>query len=178
MKNMKTDNLILRKLKNEDGVAYRCFAQEFTNADEPPILEGVLNDGSFCDWLKKTIEHSKGINLEKGRVPSTQYYLFRVSDGKIVGTVDIRHKLNKTLLKLGGNIGYSVAPSERRKGHASFMLSEALKICKKMGMEKVLVTCKVENIGSAKTIQKNGGVLENEVILDDGRTEQRYWINL
>ena len=37
--------------------------------------------------------------------------------------------------------------------------------------------CDKENIGSAKSIQKNGGVLENE-IEKDGTIEQRYWISL
>ena len=36
---------------------------------------------------------------------------------------------------------------------------------------------RAENIASARTIQKNGGVLENEVVVD-GVTEQRYWIDL
>ena len=37
--------------------------------------------------------------------------------------------------------------------------------------------CDKTNIASAKSIQKNGGVLENEVLID-GEMVQRYWINL
>lgn len=39
------------------------------------------------------------------------------------------------------------------------------------------MVCDRENIGSAKSIINNGGILENEVVVD-GVTEQRYWIAL
>lgn len=91
--------------------------------------------------------------------------------------IDIRHRLNEYLLQFGGNIGYSVRPSQRRKGYATEMLALALEECRKLGIDRALVTCDKTNIGSAKTIQKNGGVLENEVLEGD-RITQRYWIGL
>ena len=91
--------------------------------------------------------------------------------------IDIRHRLNEYLLQFGGNIGYSVRPSQRRKGYATEMLALALEECRKLGIDRALVTCDKTNIGSAKTIQKNGGVLENEVLEGD-RITQRYWIAL
>ena len=57
------------------------------------------------------------------------------------------------------------------------MISLALEECKKLGIDKVLMVCDKNNIGSAKSIMNNGGVLENEVVVD-GVTEQRYWITL
>jgi predicted acetyltransferase len=106
-------------------------------------------------------------------VPATTY--FAVFNNKIVGTIQIRHMLNDYLLKTGGHIGYGVRPSERRKGFATNMLALALDECRKMGIKRALITCDKDNIGSAKTIIKNGGVLENEVD-DDGEILQRYWI--
>ena len=91
--------------------------------------------------------------------------------------IDIRHRLNEYLLQFGGNIGYSVRPSQRRKGYATEMLALALEECRKLGLDRALVTCDKTNIGSAKTIQKNGGILENEVLEGD-RITQRYWIAL
>ena len=91
--------------------------------------------------------------------------------------IDIRHRLNEYLLQFGGNIGYSVRPSQRRKGYATEMLALGLEECRKLGLDRALVTCDKTNIGSAKTIQKNGGVLENEVLEGD-RITQRYWIAL
>ena len=37
--------------------------------------------------------------------------------------------------------------------------------------------CDKTNIASAKSIQKNGGILENEVLIDNEMV-QRYWIDL
>ena len=57
------------------------------------------------------------------------------------------------------------------------MIALALEECKKLGIHKVLMCCDKENIGSAKSIIKNGGILENEVEAE-GHIEQRYWIQL
>ena len=57
------------------------------------------------------------------------------------------------------------------------MIALALEECKKLGIDKVLMCCDKDNIGSAKSIQNNGGILENEVE-EDGHLEQRYWIKL
>ena len=76
----------------------------------------------------------------------------------------------------GGHIGDGVRPSERRKGIATQMIALALDECKKLGIDKVLMVCDKNNIGSAKSIINNGGLLENEIEVD-GIVKQRYWIN-
>ena len=107
---------------------------------------------------------------------STFFCLDEARD-RMVGAVNIRHYLNEALLLNGGHIGDGVRPSERRKGIATKMIALALEECRKLGIEKVLMVCDKENIGSAKSIQLNGGILENEVAVD-GVVEQRYWISL
>ena len=77
----------------------------------------------------------------------------------------------------GGHIGDGIRPSERRKGYATQMVGLALEECKRIGIKKVLMVCDKDNIGSAKSITKNGGILENEQ-KEDGKVEQRYWIDL
>ena len=58
------------------------------------------------------------------------------------------------------------------------MVRLALIECKKLGIDKVLMVCDKSNIASAKTIIKNGGVLENEIIDENNKVNQRYWITL
>jgi predicted acetyltransferase len=157
-----------------DALAYK---QEF-------LERGELICGS-CLWLEyqdyeawvRWLADSEAGRVPEGRIGSTTYFTRRVSDGRIVGIVDIRHSLSPFLLERGGHIGYSVRPSERRKGVATAQLALALEKCRQMGIQRVLVTCDKENLGSARTIQKNGGVLENEV--GEGKeVVQRYWIDI
>jgi len=94
-----------------------------------------------------------------------------------VGMTNLRHHLNDYLLAYGGHIGYSVRPSERKNGYASQMLRLTLEKAKERGISKVRICCDHYNIASAKTIQSNGGVLEDEMFdSSDGMLTQRYWI--
>jgi predicted acetyltransferase len=117
--------------------------------------------------------------LPEDRVPADSYFLIRKADGKILGAINIRHRLNDHLQKRGGHIGYGVAPSERRKGYAGLMLKQALVICRdQLKIDRILITCDKDNIGSNKTIIKSGGILENEARDDKDNIFCRYWIKL
>lgn len=109
-------------------------------------------------------------------VPDSTFFCLDEERNIFVGAVNIRHYLNESLLLNGGHIGDGVRPSERRKGIATQMIHLALLECRKLGIESVLMVCDQENIGSAKSIIKNGGILENEINVD-GVIEQRYWIS-
>ncbi len=105
-----------------------------------------------------------------GWVPATE--LWWVEDDEFLGRVGIRHRLTPALLEVGGHIGYDVRPSARRRGHATEMLRQALLIARGLGIERALVTCDVDNIGSKTVIERNGGVLE-----DEREGKLRYWIS-
>ncbi len=113
----------------------------------------------------------------EGKVPDSTFFCLDEDQDMLVGAVNIRHYLNEALLLNGGHIGDGVRPSRRRQGIATQMIGLALEECRRLGLDRVLMVCDRENIGSAKSIMNNGGVLENEVIVD-GVTEQRYWIRL
>lgn len=110
-------------------------------------------------------------------VPDSTFFCLDEDRNIFVGAVNIRHYLNERLLLGAGHIGDGVRPSERRKGIATRMIALALEECRKLGISKVLMVCDKENIGSAKSIRSNGGVLENEIEIY-GVTRQRYWIDL
>lgn len=57
------------------------------------------------------------------------------------------------------------------------MIALALEECRKLGIARVLMVCDKQNVASARSIVKNGGVLENE-IRDGDEVLQRYWIDL
>jgi len=153
------------------------FRQEFFDYGEDEISGdgGLDRAGSYKEWLEKTMSAMNRETCPSYLVTATVYIARRVSDNKIVGITQLRHYLNDGLLMHGGHIGYAVRPSERRKGYAREMLKLTLEKCKDYGILDVLVTCSKGNIGSAKTIMSNGGVLENEID-EDGDVFQRYWI--
>ena len=93
--------------------------------------------------------------------------------------LQVRHYLNEHLLRFGGHIGYSVRPSERRRGYAKAMLQAALPFCREMGIKKVLITCDENNPASEKTILANGGKYESTVYEPDEKINlKRFWIEL
>jgi len=104
-------------------------------------------------------------------VPVTE--LWYVDGPCYIGTVMIRHQLTPALRRDGGNIGYHVVPGQRRRGHATAMLAAAFPWCRELGLTKVLVTTAIDNVGSRRVIEANGGVLESDA---DGVL--RYWIDL
>lgn len=122
------------------------------------------------------INHMDNKAEENGFVPYTTYFCLDEDRNIFVGAVNIRHYLNDSLLLNGGHIGDGVRPSERRKGIATKMIGLALKECKKIGLDKVLMVCDKKNVGSAKSIVKNGGILENEITVDG--IVQRFWIKI
>ena len=133
------------------------------------------NDPRDFDIYLKELELKEEKN---GRVPDSVFFLLDEDRNRLLGAVNIRHYLNDSLLKSGGHIGDGIRPSERRKGYATEMIRMALEECRKLGLKKVLMTCDKSNIGSAKSIIRNGGVLENEFLNEEGEIEQRYWITL
>ena len=133
------------------------------------------NDYRDFDYYLENLERKVE---QDGRVPDSVFFCLDVDRDIFVGAVNIRHYLNESLLFTGGHIGDGIRPSERRKGYATAMIGLALEECKKLGIHRVLMTCDKDNIGSAKSITNNGGVLENEVVNEEGVLEQRYWISL
>ena len=78
---------------------------------------------------------------------------------KLVGIIDLRHTLND-FLKDFGNCGYSVRPSERRKGYATEMLRQLLCVARECGLDELHLSVERDNEPSIKTIKKNGGIYE------------------
>ena len=123
----------------------------------------------------KNEEYAKSIN----RVPGKTFLLIRKNDNKIIGTINVRWNLTEKMKQFGGNIGYGIRPTERRKGYNKMNLYLGLIEAKKIGLDKVMLDCDVENLGSSKTMEALGGKLERtEIDPYDGILTSVYWINV
>lgn len=138
---------------------------------------GLERVESFDEWLEKVQKDTDKDKVPEGRVPAWLYLAIRKSDKRMVGIVQVR-LLNERLWKTYGNIGDGVRPSERKKGYVTEIIRLALIKAKKVGLNRVLMSCDKNNIGSRKSIINNGGILENEYLDDEGNVEERYWISL
>jgi predicted acetyltransferase len=133
--------------------------------------------GSLRRYLDILDEREHGLNLPPDHVPVS--LLFGFDGNRIVGRVSIRHRLNDVLRRAGGHIGYVVVPEFRRQGYATALLRLALRFAHDtIGLDRVLVTSDDDNVGSIRTIEHNGGVLEDVISGPDvGKPTRRYWID-
>ena len=153
-------------------------AHRATSPEVPSFLHYYEDGMPFRRYLDLLAEQENGVNLPPNHVAST--FLFAFVGNRIVGRASIRHALNEFLHRVGGHIGYVVVPEFRRRGYATEILRQSLQIARDTcGLNRILVTCYDDNIGSIRTIEKNGGVLENVVEAPDlDKPLRRYWIEL
>lgn len=173
------DILLLRPSAEyaEDIWAFRREFLEYSSDEEMGGCGKLRECSSAEEWLTQTAALTKPETCPEGMVAADTYIAVRRSDNKIVGIIDLRHNLNTPVLsEWGGHIGYCVRPDERRRGCAKEMLRLVLENANELGLERVMVTCKIGNIASERTILANGGVFERELEDGSGHRIKRYWI--
>ncbi len=127
---------------------------------------------TMAQWQAETSRET----CPDGWVPATLYFL--VNDaGRILGAIHFRHELNDFLKHFGGHIGYGVRKSERRKGYATLMLKMMLDVAREKGYKRVFISCHDDNVGSAKTIENNGGK-SYTTSTHAGRLFRQYWVEV
>ncbi|QTU82378.1 GNAT family N-acetyltransferase [Carnobacteriaceae bacterium zg-C25] len=151
-------------IERKESIAGGSFLRDFDTVEE------------WLDFIQQ-LEHIE--TTPKHLVSALAFILVDTTSEKVIGMCDLRLSLAIPYLKeFGGHVGYSIHPDYRKNGYGKLQLHLLLKEAKKVGFEKVLVTCDEENRASAKIIESNNGVLEKVVFDEEGNGYKRYWINL
>lgn len=155
--------------------AFLEMAREWCANGSEGYADALTDFDGFMRYLR---EMAAGRNLEPGHVRQVTYWLTDDA-GRILGCSRLRTRLTPTLAYHGGHIGYDVRPSERRKGYGTRLLALTLEKARKMGLNRLLLTCDDDNVGSARIIERNGGVLQDRIISPEtGKLHRRYLIEL
>ena len=155
----------------------------FYRGVQSPLAERQIRaiEAEFERYIAGITAQTGNITLPNGEVvPKVPFTLWWLVEGdEFIGEVSIRHRLNPWLLQEGGNIGYGIRPSRQRRGYGRLILALALEECRRLGLERVLVTALAANPGSVRIIEANGGRLDNEIDAPSGDgLLRRYWITL
>ena len=163
------------------GVHHAAVLETFLKAFDgnPDELHGYFcpRNATIQDAVHALDAWGRGEEIKAGWVPCSTWF-WSVND-ELQGVINLRHWLNPGLEETFGHIGYCVAPGHRRKGIATAMLKAVLPKCRRLGLDRVLLTCDLDNLGSISTIEANGGVFHREAWLNVKNGIQRwYWIDL
>jgi predicted acetyltransferase len=158
--------------------SYLSLLEEIRQSGEPFIPFPLkYPPDNFPAFLARLEACAQGSEMAAGFVAHQTYWLVD-KGGEVLGASNLRLSLTPALRKAGGHIGYGIRPSARRRGHATLILQKTLQQAKERGILRALITCHKKNLGSAKAILKNGGVLESEELMPgDTDVLQRYWIS-
>lgn len=162
--------LVLRPLRVDDEEVALAAHGELAGDGFSFLLEYEVAP-DFPTYVDLVERRRRGLDLPAGWVPTT--LLVAEVDGTLVGRTAIRHELTSRLQREGGHVGYGVRPGFRRRGYATAILRRSLARLADRAIDPALVTCDDDNIGSARTIERCGGILEDRVDVD-GRSVRRY----
>ena len=156
------------------------FKEYGSNINGSGSLDKIYEGYSFEEVLDRCLKMEDEEYAKKdGKCPGKTFLLIRENDNRIVGTINVRWDLNEKMLQFGGHIGYGIRPTERRKGYNKINLYLGIIEAKKVGLDRVMLDCDADNIGSDKTLQALGGTLERtEVDPSDGVLTKVYWFNV
>jgi predicted acetyltransferase len=159
--------------------SYRSLVAEFASQGERLVPFTLsFRYEPFDALLRKLSDNASGVDIPEGFVANSSYWLVD-DESRIVGVSNLRHALTPALRIEGGHIGYGIRPSLRRRGYGVEILRQSLARAGGLGLEKVLLTCGKDNIGSVRVILANGGKLESEEFYPPrGEVLQRYWIDV
>ena len=135
----------------------------------------VESPAGFAAWIARLAEEEDPAQAaESGRTRCT--YRWIVECDRVLGGIALRHGQDE-FVQWAGHIGYGIRPSARGQGVATWALGRMLYEARAAGLDRVLLVCEADNLASAKTVERQGGVLEGVQDTEHGPV-RRYWIKI
>lgn len=175
------DELIFLETSMNYAKEIAAYRQEMLDADSS--FDGCFSMKRMPD-VQEYVDYCLGWAnpsrpADKHGAWGTVLLTIRKSDGRMVGCMQVHNVLSERMAKYTGHVGYSVRPSERRKGYGKRMLAKACDYLKSFGFKEAYVSCLPENIGSKKIILANGAEYVDTVYLEEEQVNlERYRIGL
>lgn len=154
-----------------------CAYKASGEVDYYDMYKEALED--FDKYVLKLQNNAKGIDIPENWVTTHTFWLTN-AQGLVLGITRIRTcSDNEFVRNYAGNIGYDISPLHRKQGFGKTILKLGLEKARALGLDKVLITCNYDNVGSMKIIESNGGIFESEVFCESKNVLlRRYWIKL
>ena len=165
------EEIYLKEVKEEDI----DILSTYNNMLAKRQMNGWVSEDRFVNLLK---EWKNDIDDEL-KIHFFPFWLMKDKD--VIGLVILKDNIDvdEVWKNYGGNISYVIIPDYRRKGYGTKALNLAIKKCKELGINNILITCLDSNIGSIKIIEKNKGVLKDTCTDNsNGELTRRYIINI
>ena len=166
---------------NRKKEAIEFIKEHILNNSNPSGVSGLDDNlNNYEEWLKYLEQIKNKDTCPNNRCLGKQYFLIRKDYNKLIGMINLRWDLNERMILYGGHIGYSILPSEWKKGYNKINLYLCLLEAKKIGLNKVILTALEDNVGSIKTIEALGGILINKISYykDETKLLNRYFIDI
>jgi predicted acetyltransferase len=172
----------IEEISEKNAPAFLAMIEDYKENDPTTFSEFYDRPWSAKEFAKFAKECAKQKQdwRPAAKKTSVTRYVMPGKFGEILANAVMRFPLDETLEIDGGNIHVDVSPKLRRHGYGSYCLALMLFEAVRAGLRRVLVTCREDDLGARKMIEKNRGVLEDVVASTredrKGARIARYWI--
>ncbi len=165
--------LKIEEIALSDKNAFEDFVNRYRAECGTETLPFGLNPDNlpYEEFYNKVMLLSNKDALPVGWVVTKYYLLWE--NNEIIGALNARCEDSDFILNHAGHIGYAIAPWKRNQGYATAALNMLLSIIRSFGLDRVLLTCDIDNEASKRVIIKNGGRFERR-----NDTKEFYWIDM
>jgi GrpB-like predicted nucleotidyltransferase (UPF0157 family)/RimJ/RimL family protein N-acetyltransferase len=143
---------------NDDNDKYCAAKHEFVTTHEKKALAWNKSKAVKLIEAENTVKQ-----FDHGLIQSKLFQIVRVDDGLTVGGISLRYTDNEYLTNYRGHIGFTIEEPYRRRGYATAAIKLVLQEAQQLGMKKIVITCRHDNIASELTIRKAGLIYESIV---------------